>query len=105
MPTPTDLRIEDHPETKRYEAWRGDTLTAYVEYSVLATGLLIAHTEVLPAFEGQGIGGAIARYVLEDMRAKAQKIIPVCQFFVGYLRRHPEYLDVVNEDSRRAFKV
>ena len=67
--------------------------------------MLIAHTEVLPAFEGQGLGGAIARYVLEDMRAKAQKIIPVCQFFVGYLRSHPEYLDVVNEDSRRAFKV
>jgi len=100
-----DLRFSNDTERHRYEAWQGDTLAAYVEYSPLANGLLFSHTEVMPAFEGQGVGSAIARHVLDDARAQGQQVIPACQFIAGYIRRHGEYLDLVSEASRRAFKL
>jgi predicted GNAT family acetyltransferase len=105
MNTATDLRFATNAEQSRYEAWKGNALAAYVEYSQLANGILISHTEVMPDFEGQGIGSAIARHVLDDARAQAQEVIPACQFMASYIRRHPEYLDLVSEASRRAFNI
>ena len=100
-----DLRFVLNADQSRHEAWAGDTLAAYVEFSQLANGVLFSHTEVLPAFEGRGIGSAIARHVLDTARAESQSVIPACQFIAGYIRRHGEYLDLVSEASRRAFKL
>jgi predicted GNAT family acetyltransferase len=66
---------------------------------------MFTHTEVLTAFEGQGVGSRLARHVLDEARTKAMHIIPVCQFIAGYLRKHREYADLVRPDIARAFKV
>ena len=55
--------------------------------------------------DGQGVGSAIARHVLDEARAKGQQVIPVCQFIAGWLRKHPEYVDIVQPASRRAFNI
>ena len=62
------LHFSNNVESHRYEAHQGDTLAAYVEYSQLANGVLFSHTEVVPAFEGKGVGSAIARHVLDSAR-------------------------------------
>ena len=51
--------------------------------------------KVDPAFEGQGIGSAIARYALDQMLAAGtRKALPICPFIKGYIQRHPQYLEV-----------
>jgi predicted GNAT family acetyltransferase len=58
------------------------------------------HTEVFDAFEGQGVGGALARGVLDDLQAREIKVRPFCPFIAGWIRRHPDYLDGVADAYR-----
>ena len=55
---------------------------------------MLVHTEVLPGFEGQGIGSRLVRAVFEDLRERGIPLIPKCPFIVRWLERHPEQHDV-----------
>jgi len=101
----TALHFSNDVANHRYEARHGDDLAAYVEYSQLANGVLFSHTEVVPAFEGKGVGSAIARHVLDSARADGQSVIPACQFIAAYIRKHPEYVDLVQPQVRAAFRI
>ena len=101
----TATAFQDNQAAHRFEALVAGQVAAYAEYNLLATGVLFTHTEVLPQHEGQGIGSQLARFALDDVRARSLHAIPVCQFIAGYIRRHPEYLDLVSADSRRAFHL
>ena len=57
--------------------------------------LALTHTEVPEEYEGKGIGGALVKGALEIVRGEGLKIMPVCQFVSVYLRRHPEYQELV----------
>lgn len=100
-PITFDNNVPEH----RYEAAIDGQLAGYAEYNLLTGAIMFTHTEVLPAHEGQGVGSAIARHVLDDARAKQLHVIPVCQFIAGYIRKHRDYADLVREDIQRAFKI
>lgn len=106
-PSPADpaMRFVDNTERHRFELHVGDALAAFSEYNLLKTGVLFTHTEVLPAFEGRGIGSAIARHALDEVRRRAQLAIPVCPFIAAFLRKHPDYQDLVSPESRRAYRI
>lgn len=89
------LSIADAPARSRYEAHEDGTLAGVVEYVLEPERIALVHTEVDPAFEGRGIAGALARFALEDARGRGLRVIPVCPFVRSYLKRHPEYGDVV----------
>ena len=100
-----NLQIADHPANKRYEAHADGELAAFAEYNLPQGAVMFTHTEVLPAFEGRGIGSQLAKFALEDVRSRGLHAIPVCQFIAGYIRKHPEYVDLVAPEHRRAFQV
>lgn len=104
-PAGDDLRFLDNPDRHRFELYAGGELAAFSEYNLLKTGILFTHTEVLPAFEGRGIGSAIARHALDEVRRRSQLAIPVCPFIAAFLRKHPEYQDLVSPESRRAYRI
>lgn len=97
--------FQDNQTSHRFEALVDGQVAAYAEYNLLANGVLFTHTEVLPQHEGQGLGSQLARFALDDVRTRSLHAIPVCQFIAGYIRRHPEYLDLVSAESRRAFHL
>ena len=90
-----DVRVIDQVDGMRYEGFVGDTLAGFVEYEDVDGERAVLHTQVLDAFEGEGIGSALARGVLDDLRARGIKVRPFCPFVAGWIRRHPDYLDVV----------
>ena len=98
-----DIRIADNPARHRFELHSGSEVAAYCEYNELKGALLFTHTEVLPAFEGKGFGSRLVAHALDDVRKRGLHAIPACPFVSGYIRKHPDYLDVVTEESRRAF--
>jgi predicted GNAT family acetyltransferase len=61
------------------------------------------HTEVDPAHEGEGLGGAIARSVLDDIRRRGLLVQPLCKFMAAFIARHPEYADIVVPELRARF--
>jgi uncharacterized protein len=91
-----DLLIVDEPVAQRYEARLGDVVVGYSEYRrVQHDRLILFHTEVDPTLEGRGIGSRLAKGVLDDIRARGYRITVKCPFMAAYLKRHPEYGDVV----------
>jgi predicted GNAT family acetyltransferase len=53
------------------------------------------HTEVPSAARGSGVGDALARAGLDWARAEGLWVRPVCPFVKVFIRRHPEYADLV----------
>jgi predicted GNAT family acetyltransferase len=101
----TDITITNNPAEHRYEARIGSDLAGYCEYNLLSEAIMFTHTEVLEAFEGKGVGSALARHVLDEARTDGKHVIPVCQFIAGYIRKHRDYADLVRPDVQRAFKI
>lgn len=92
--TPT-ITVADVPEASRYEARIDDRLVGFVVYQRTSGTITFLHTEVLPGSEGGGIGSRLARAVLDDARAQATRVRPVCPFIAAYIRRHQEYADLM----------
>ena len=103
--TDNDITLADNPDQHRFELKKAGEVAAYAEYNVLKGALLFTHTEVLPAYEGQGLGSKLAKFALGEVRTRGLHAIPACQFIAGYIRKHPEYLDLVTEEQRRAYKL
>lgn len=81
---------------KRYHLEDDGKEVAHCEVDpVGADSILIKHTEVDPRFEGKGYGSAILKGVLDKARADRKNVIPACPFAATYMRRHPEYHDLV----------
>ncbi|HEX8024916.1 MAG TPA: GNAT family N-acetyltransferase [Candidatus Limnocylindrales bacterium] len=89
------LEIVDVPEQRRYEARVGGEFAGWVDYHRVRDRLVALHTEVLPAFEGRGIGSKLVRRVIDDTRAAGGTITPRCPLFVRHFERHPEDADIV----------
>ncbi|MFT4110402.1 GNAT family N-acetyltransferase [Propionicimonas sp.] len=91
----TQIVVDNNPGRSRYESRIGGELAGFAEYELTDELVVFTHTEVLPAFEGTGVGSAIARYALDRLREEGtRKALPVCPFIKGWIQRHPEYLTV-----------
>jgi uncharacterized protein len=88
--------VTDAPEQHRYEARIDGELAGFAEYRASDRIVTFIHTEVLPEFEGRGVGSGLVRAALDDVRAKGRLVRAVCPFVKGYIERHPgEYEDLV----------
>ena len=85
----------------RFEAYL-DGETAFTEYRLHATNgaMVLPHTVVPPAFEGKGVGSALAKAALGYAREHGLKVKPLCPFIARYIQKHPEWADLVMADFR-----
>ena len=68
---------------------------ASLEYRLHEGRIVLMHTEVPDKLGGRGIGSALAVYALEYARAQHLPVKVYCPFVQAYLKRHPEYADLV----------
>lgn len=74
-----------------------DRETASLEYRLYEGKLILMHTEVPDNLGGHGIGSALAECALNYARAQKLPVKVYCPFVQAYLKRHPEYQDMVVE--------
>lgn len=91
---PAALSITDDPQARRYEARIGDELAGTAAYIRTPEVVAFIHTEVGDAYEGRGIGSALARTALDDARSQGLRVLAICPFIAGWLTKHPEYDDL-----------
>jgi len=96
-------RVVDVPERSVFEILVDGTVAGFAAYRREEGAIALTHTEVDPAFEGQGIGSRLARSVLDTAREEKLAVLPYCPFIKGWIANHPEYTDLVPEDRRAAF--
>lgn len=89
------LTVTDNPEAQRYEGRVGGALAGTVDYYLRPGLITVVHTEVREAFAGEGVGSLLVAGMLDDIRARGLKVVPMCPFTRSYLERHPEYADLV----------
>lgn len=92
-----EVAVVDNADERRYEARIGNELVGIAEYRDRPGRRVFVHTETDPDRAGQGIGGALARAALDDVRARGLGATPQCPFIRDYIERHPEYADLVVE--------
>jgi uncharacterized protein len=68
---------------------------AFANYRITPAAVIITHTETPPALRGHGIASTLVEGALALIRADGRKVIGACGFVVDYLRKHPEYADMV----------
>ncbi len=68
---------------------------AFANYRLAPSAVIITHTETPHALRGQGIASKLVEGALALIRADGRKVIAGCSFVVDYLRKHPEYGDMV----------
>ncbi len=87
--------VTNNEADSRYEIHLDGTVVGFADYTVGPGVIAIPHTEVDPAFEGRGLGSRLARAALDDIRQRGMRVAPHCPFIATYIRRHPEYADLV----------
>jgi predicted GNAT family acetyltransferase len=89
--------IQDNPETKQYET-TVDGSVAFAAYDLEPDNRIVfTHTIVPQELSGRGIGQALAKYALDDARARNLTVVPQCAFIASYIKRHPEYEDLLQK--------
>ncbi len=86
--------VTDNPAQGRYELVV-DGATAFAAYRVRDGELVFTHTEVPESLSGRGVGSALARGALDAARARGLPVVAQCTFIAGYIRKHPEYQDLL----------
>lgn len=90
-----NVDVTDNPEENRYEAHVNGELAGAAFYQPQPDRLVVLHTEVGDAFEGQGVGSRLIGSMLDDIRRRGLSVTPLCAFTRAYIERHPEYDDLV----------
>lgn len=86
--------VRDNPSRNRFELQTNAGL-AIANYRRDDTTITITHTEVPRAVEGRGIGSALVRGMLDQIRQEGRRVVPLCSFVRAYINRHPDYHDLV----------
>ena len=94
MDSARDLPISNNTEAQRFETELGDD-RALADYHLKNNIIIFTHTEVPKAMEGRGVAGKLIKTALETARNESYQVVPLCPFVAAYIKRHPEYRDLV----------
>jgi len=86
--------VRDNAVKNRFEL-DADGGVAFANYRRTPSAVIITHTETPPALRGRGIASQLVEGALALIRNDGHKVIAGCGFVVDYLRKHPEYADMV----------
>lgn len=99
-----NIEVRKNEELSRYEAIIDGQVAGFAQYRLTGGAVSFPHTEVASQYEGQGVGGRIAQFALDDVRAIGEKAVPLCPFISGYIHKHPEYADLVHPTRRGTYQ-
>ncbi|HEX4050472.1 MAG TPA: GNAT family N-acetyltransferase [Steroidobacteraceae bacterium] len=105
-PSPESVEVRDNPERQRFELSLGEQGSAFIDYRDRPTGAMtgdgtrvrvrvLTHAEVPAALRGAGIGARLTRGTLDLIRARGERFVPRCPYVVDFIRRYPDYRDLL----------
>jgi uncharacterized protein len=91
------MTVEIRRTPRYYEAYLDGERVGELAYERNDDVVTAIHTEVDPAAEGKGVGGRLAQTLLDDARATGERVVPLCPFVNGWIKRNPDYADLVTD--------
>ena len=89
-----DTQVQHDSKRQRFET-QLDGRPAYLTYTFRGNSVFFDHTFVPEEFRGKGVAAALAREGLEEARKQGWKIVPRCSYVVAFIKRHPEFSDLL----------
>ena len=86
--------VRDNKALSRFEL-DAEGGVAFANYRRTPSAVIITHTETPRSLRGHGIASELVKGALALIRADGHKVIGACAFVVDYLRKHPEYVDMM----------
>jgi predicted GNAT family acetyltransferase len=93
-----DVTVIHNEEAHRFEANIGG-FRAVITYRRFPDRIVYLHTEVPPPLERQGLAAQLARVALDFARSNHLGVVPLCSYVSSFIRKHPEYQDLVSSDD------
>ena len=93
------IDIHDNPDATRYEIVVDGVLAGFARYVPRKGRVVMVHTEIGDAYEGQGLAGRLVQWALDDLRTRGLQVVPLCPYVARYIDKHPEYDDLVDHES------
>ncbi|MEA2490186.1 MAG: uncharacterized protein QOH21_1978 [Acidobacteriota bacterium] len=90
--------VTNNQDESRFET-TVDGEVAVAEYHQEGKRITFTHTLVPEKLEGRGLAGTIVKAALDHARAEKLEVVPQCAFVASYIKRHPEYQDLVRADD------
>ena len=92
-----DVKVSNDEVHNRYVAKVDGSIAGSAYYDLSGALIVFTHTEVEPVWEGEGVGSALARGALDDVRADGTRLVVArCPFIASWIERHPEYRDLLD---------
>ncbi|WP_433533461.1 GNAT family N-acetyltransferase [Micromonospora sp. CA-263727] len=89
------MLVEENPAKHRFEILVDNALAGFTAYLPRGEVLVFTHTEVDSAFQNMGVGSALMRGTLDQVRAQGGRVVPQCPFMAAFIERHPDYAGLV----------
>ena len=86
--------VRDNAAQSRFEL-DVEGSTAFANYRLTPQAVIITHTETPRALRGRGIATELVAGALQIIRGDGHKVVAGCGFVADYLRKHPEFADLV----------
>ena len=87
------MTVTDNTETSRYEM-QEQGKTVFATYRDDGDAIYILHVEAPPSLRGTGATGRFMQEMLELIRTKGRKVMPVCSYAAAWIARHREFQDM-----------
>jgi len=97
------VSVREVADRRRFEVLVDDEVVGFAVFHVEDGRAAIPHTEVDPDHGGQGLATELVRTVLDSARDRGQQVLPYCPFVSSFIRKHPQYVDLVPVEERPAF--
>lgn len=89
------MQIRYEVEHGRSAAYDKENRIGIAEFEDADGRWVITHTEVDPAYGGQGIARRLIEEIIAEARRTGKKIVPVCSYAEKMMRGREEYTDVL----------
>jgi predicted GNAT family acetyltransferase len=86
--------VRHYPERRRFET-TVDGHDCEIDYRLADGVMTITHTGVPSPVGGRGVAAEMTRFALETARTNGWKVVPACSYAVAFLRRNPEFQDLL----------
>ncbi|GAA3111648.1 MULTISPECIES: GNAT family N-acetyltransferase [Nonomuraea] len=91
--------VVDNPAESRFEIRVDGEVAGFADYRLLPTKIVFLHTEVKPAYEGQGLAAALVAHALRASADTGLKVQPLCPYVAKYIKRHPEFQELLDTEA------
>jgi predicted GNAT family acetyltransferase len=89
------IEVRRNRDLSRYEIFVDGDLGGIADYDDTGGPLVFPHTQVVPGLRGRGLADRLVREALDDVRRDGRTLVPRCSYVARFIRRHPEYSDLL----------